>query len=491
MAPTTPTGKLPAALMLAVLATPSAALALNQPDCNALEKWSAGHASTGTVALTPNVEISSLFADERTEPLFGTPVGSWNRNDFNQVSKWLKTCRRAASKRRDKTASDNLYQAMKIIGRSARSIRQIEQHRQAAHRAVDNLLNSHRSNDLVMALKLAQRALGGEDIRSETDNLSHGIRNALTALQNAYGNLPAGEVESLRSRLGESSGAAEEAMTAQNEEFEALERELAEVPLTEEGARRLDAFNKHPVLQQVSRDEAQAFYNAVAQKRSLIAGAVARQRAEQAAKIAATPVALSARLNSLIQSDSVEDVSLQGLRPGLRYSDAQQILKSRFNYKAGAGVALFKTYAPTRRDLENYRQMERRDGGLVELDTMGQTVGLVRFMEHYTGPVDLNEPRDYLAERFGKPDQSRFLGNALWMKWSDDGINLEVKPGMGSATPSRSRHVYKSSLVITLWSDEFKEHLEEAKARCKALQRKSPRDLSAEEKMDLLQGCRS
>ncbi|RMH31470.1 MAG: hypothetical protein D6690_16205 [Nitrospirae bacterium] len=64
--------------------------------------------------------LSGLFADERTEPLYGIALGGWSRNDFTQASRWSKACRRAASKRRDKVVSDNLSKAIKVINQTAK-----------------------------------------------------------------------------------------------------------------------------------------------------------------------------------------------------------------------------------------------------------------------------------------------------------------------------------------------------------------------------------
>lgn len=467
--------------------------AIEQPDCTTLAKWSTGHKTTDTITLAPKVVISGMFADDRTEPVYATAVASWTRNDFNQVGRWLKDCRRTASKQRDKTASDLLYKAYKLVSKTARPVGNIDKFRQHCTRAVDNLIGYHRSDDLNKVLELARQALQGADVASEMNNLSvsRSVKNEVRTIQNASGYLTPGDVETLSAKLGQGATAVKQEMAAQNKEFEALKRELAVVPMTHEGARTLDRLNKHPVLRKVSRQEAMDFHNAVMKKRQAISYAVQQQKAQKKAAAAAVPIKVAAHMEKLIRGDSIEEISLRGVKPGIPYLYAKKFMSTRFSYKAATGGDVLKEFGPTRGDTGRFKQTERRDGGHFELETMGKTVGQVKFTEHYTGPMDLNEPRNWLMERFGKPDQFKFLGNAIIMSWNDDGMNLMVSPGNRTTLPYRSPREYKSSLVITMWSDDYKEYLIAAKKRCNELRNQPMSELSVQDKMDIMKGCKS
>jgi hypothetical protein len=271
---------------------------------------------------------------------------------------------------------------------------------------------------------------------------------------------------------------------------------LAQVQATPEGFRTLDRLNRDPLLGQVPRQEAMDFKNAVMQKRRTLALQARRQKQQQQQQqqqaAAAVPVQVAARLGKLLSGKGVADASLLGVRPGIRYSYAKRFITTRFNYKAGTGGDVFKAFGPTRRASAAYKKAERRDGGIFELETMGDTVGQVQYTEHFTGVIDLNEPRNWLMERYGKPAQFKFTGDGIVMAWKADGFNLVISPA--NRLRLKYRNPYnsglRSSLVVTMWTDDYKQYLADAKARCQALRNKPMSELSVQDKMDMMRGCK-
>jgi len=464
----------------------------SQPNCNSLSEWATAHDSKETIMLAPQVVLSGMFADHRTAPTFGTSIGSWTDNEFKQLSRWLKACRRTASKQKNQTASDNLYKAYKITIPTTRTFTQMQRSRQRSTQAVNNLVGYHRSADLVKVLELADQALHGVDVSSQIKALpvTHSVRGEVLALQHAHGYLTGADIESLSAVLSEGTSDVKQEMAAKNEKFEALKQQLEQVPMTHEGAYTLDRILKDPVLAKVSQQESMDFRNAVMKKRMAISQAVRQKKKQEKAAAAAVPVDVVSRLQRLFSGDDVRSVSLQGIKPGIPYLYAKKFTSTRFGMKAATGGDLFKEFTPTGKQISQYKQAERRDGGLFQLETMKDTVGQVKFIEHYTGVINLKDPGIWLQERFGKADEFKFLGDAVVMKWKEGGMNLSVMPANRTALQYRSSRDYKSSLVITLWSDEYKDYLIAAQTRCKELRNKPAKDLSVQDKMDILQGCK-
>lgn len=466
-----------------------AAQSVSQPDCDALVKWAEGHDSKEKITLAPEVTVSALFAADRTAPVFGTPAATWSRNDFTLVRNWLKDCRR--DKRKDSIVSDLLYKTYQLVSQTAGPVYKMEQFRQRSARAVDNLVNYNRVNVLTQALNLAYQALQGNDVREEMRGLSvtSSVRGEIQALQNAHGYLTAADVDSLSAKLRAGTEDVKQETAALNDEFEALKNALAEVPLTMEGARMLDQFYNHPLLGKVPQQEALDFQNAIMQKRRVINVEVRQQEARQQAEAAAIPVEVTTVMAQLIAGESVSDISLRGVKPGIPYLYAKKFMSTGFSFKAPAGGDLFKEFGPTNQAVERYKKAGRRDGGRFEFETMGNTVGQVKYTEHFTGQMDLNEPRDWLTKKFGEPDQFKFLGNAIIMAWHDGGMSLVISPGNRTTLPFRNPQEYKSSLVVTLWSDDYQNYLAAAEKRCTELRNKP--ELSVQDKMDILNGCKN
>jgi len=277
-----------------------------------------------------------------------------------------------------------------------------------------------------------------------------------------------------------------------NEEFEAAKQQLAAVPMTQAGAMELDRLNQLPVLGKVPRADALAFQGEVMNKRRAISSAVRQQATQQAAAEAAKPVAIEARLNTLLgEKDDVGETSVRGLRPGIPYAKAKQMMADDWGFGTGAGGdILFKEYAPKGRDLDRYKQQERRDGGMFLFETMEDEVGKLSYTEHYTGALDIGAIQAWLIGHFGEPDAQQPTPLRFTWNWEDDGIHLQVVASNQALDQMRAMWGFKSALEITLWSDDYTDFLAAAQEHCEELSNKPMSDLSVQDKMDLLQGCK-
>ncbi|EAR20624.1 hypothetical protein [Nitrococcus mobilis] len=197
-------------------------------------------------------------------------------------------------------------------------------------------------------------------------------------------------------------------------------------------------------------------------------------------------------MERLISGDSVAHVSLHGVKPGIPYVDAKKLMSIRFSYKTAIGGDLIKEFGLIGRDVKRYKRAARRDGGLIKIKikTMDKTVGQVKYIEHFTGPIDLNGLRSRLTERFGKPEQFKFTGNGIRMTWADGGMNLVINPANSVVLERYNPYSsdYKSSLIVTMWSDDYKDYLTAAEKRCEGLRNKPMSELSVQDKMDIMQG---
>ena len=173
--------------------------AIEPPDCSAMQSWSSAHQFKDIILLAPKVGISVMFADDRTISVFGSSVSSWVRNDFNQVGRWLKDCRRVAVKQKNKGAPEQLYQAYKLVSATAAPVSKMLQFREQSKRAINNLVNYHRSDTLTKVLELADQALQGSDVTNEIRSLpvTSSVQNEVLTLQNASGYLSTADIESL------------------------------------------------------------------------------------------------------------------------------------------------------------------------------------------------------------------------------------------------------------------------------------------------------
>ena len=468
----------------------SRAQGVRQADCPNLEAWAAKRVAGKKVSLAPKVEISSLLRDELVVPLLGKSVGNWDANDINAVKRAMSQCRRAANKRKDRRASDALYQATRAIDASRTALAQMQGARIAAPRQVQWLVDYQPSPRLLGQLEIAQDALKGRPI----DPKKYGSRRRpdwLSTLQQAANYLPAAEIEPLVARLGQRQVELEARAKAADSELAAARQTLATVPATPQGLATLDQLGALPALENAPPKEADEFRRALQQKRWAIQRSLQQTQARQAAAAAAQPVDIDARLAELLVGDEVDAVSIRGgLRPGIRYNAAKRVVERDWHFGSGAGGDLMKEFGPTRRDRDQYTKTARRDGGRFEFQTMHGKVGQIKFSENYAGPLNVGATYARLEKRFGKPEKREVDGVAVLARWKDGRSYLQAYVGNRVSGPISTR-TYRSSIVIQLWSRDYMDYLIEAQERCEKLMHKPMGELSIADKQDVLMGCKS
>jgi hypothetical protein len=463
---------------------------VRQADCPSLESWATKQVAGEKVSLAPKVEISSLLRDELVVPLLGKPVGSWDANDINAVKRAISQCRRAANKRKDRQASDALYQAIRAIDASRNALTQMQRARTAAPRQVQWLVDYRPNPRLPGQLAIAQDALKGKPI----DPKGYGSRRRpdwLSTLQLAADYLPSDEIEPLVARLAQRQAELEAQAKAADNELAAARQTLSTVPATPQGLATLDQLGALPALENAPPKEADEFRRALQQKRWAIQRSLQQKQAHQATSAAAQPVGIDDRLAELLVGDEVDEASIRGgLRPGISYDEAKRIVEQDWHFGSGAGGDLMKEFWPTRRDKDRYTKTARRDGGRFEFQTMHGKVGQIKFSENYTGTLNVGATYSRLEERFGKPEKREVDGVAVLARWKDGRSYLQAYVGNRVSGPLSTR-TYRSSIVIQLWNRDYMDYLVEAQERCEKLRHKPTGELSIADKQAVLMGCKS
>jgi len=457
---------------------------LNRPDCTALEQWAGRPAEGEPVRLAPKVELSPRFADERVVPLFGHGVESWTRTDLNTVRRWLNQCRRAALKRREQVTGRQLYDTMKAVAAAGRPLGLADRYRQNADRAVDSLLRYRLSSELPRALALARQALQGQDVVAQARTLrqSGSLAAVVANLRQATDYVPASRLQPLIARLAEREQAAEAELQAVNAELDAARRELARTPGTRAGLKTLDRLQGLPVLRKIPTAEANAIQQAIQQRRLAIDRELRQHAARRAAAEAARPVDIEPRLTALLTGQSLQDAAVGGLRPGMDADLAARHVRQHWRFLPDVNNS-FKTGWRERREL---LRTQRRDGGKFELGSFESKVGQIRFIEHYTGPVNANATRAWLVARLGKPGKEQAVPFGRMMMWSDGGSHLQVKVSTRIVGPAQARR-YQGELSFALWSDDYEAYLAATRKRCDELKQVPMNQLSFNQRQQLVE----
>jgi hypothetical protein len=483
------------ALMLSLIwgFQPVWALQFRQPECSSLEQWTAGVAPNETFSLAPEIKITGLLKDEHTRPLFGSTVEEWQTDQFRTLGGWLQKCRIVANKRKDRTASQNLYKAMKAVRSAASTMSRAERMQNSAAKSVQALLDFPPAPGVPEVIAMAQDALRGIDVRERMAALRS--REARTAagninnIQQAYGYLPEGKRMEFIASLDQTREASQVAMNEIDQEMQAAREQLAAAPYTQEGLRTVVSLFQLPVLDKVTAEDARAFRNEAQQKRWAIQQALQKQKAQQAAVEAAKPIDIESRLAELFVGTRVRNLSIRGLKLGMTNDQAVHLMQNSWRYEYnGMGLIVNRPWLPVRQDGRRYKS-ERRDGGMAALEAMdNDRVGQIDFMEHYMGMVISSTPQAWLTARFGEPDQVGGNAGVRLMTWHDGPQHLQVR--ISSQLEGLWVNVgFKSQMDISLWSDDYEAYLEKLNRRCAEIRQKPRNEWSVEEGLLFGQKC--
>jgi len=472
---------------------PVMAAQLQQPDCRRLLQWAGSYQPKETVQLTPKVTISRFMQDNITAPLFGKGVSDWDRRDFSQARSALNNCRRTALKNRDKKTARVYYNAMTGLSQASAPLTRMIQNKQLAQQKVKWIIDFQKVPELPTLLELAQRSLKGEDVRSELSKirLRSQITDHVASLRQARDYLTESETSDMIERLAKRETVVRAEMQQNATAMNNLQQQLATVPNNSVGLNKLAQLSQSPALKEVSRQEANAFQREIQTKRWAIQRAMRQQAVRTAAVQAATPVSVVQRFNELLPEKDVEDVSINGIRPGISYQQAKNKLANEWHFATGAGGDLFKFFGPINRDVERYKKQYHRDGGIFEFKTMRGKIGKVHFVEHYTSHLKTKELLTWLDKRYGRPEKSQNTSNGPMLSWEDDGTHLQITVRDNIVEDYRFRRGYHSSVVINIVSDDYLNYLKEADEHCRELRNKPVSELSIADKQAVLNGCKT
>jgi hypothetical protein len=495
---------LAALLVIVSSAGPVWSQAIKQPDCAALEEWAAKQGSAGTWQIAPKVTVSGLLRDDLAEPVFGRGVLSWEKGDLNAVRGWLNDCRRAANKRRDKEAGNNLYAAMKAVASARAPLTRMQSVRQAAEQRVQKLTTYPPSPDMLQVLTLAQEALRGKDVESQTRqiHLPGGITHEASGLRQGADYLPEGDIAPLIAHLEAHQKELRADVKDVQSEMSAAKQELDSAPMSQEGLDTLDRLARAPVLKQAPRDDVALFQRALQQKRAeieraLLAQGAANMRAAQQARAKreaeaaakrARPVDVAERLGSVIGGESLEDVSILGFKSGVDHEQAVRHVESKWRFERTPSLDPGEHYSANRQDRITLRKTAGRDGGTVAFQTMDGTVGHIEFVEYYMGRLDANAVRDWLTSRLGAPTKEQAVPLGRVMDWADDSIRLQVT-AVNQVEYYAKDAGYVSKLDYKLWNVDFERYKVAEKQRCDEIRNKPMSQLSIADKTSFTSHC--
>jgi len=182
--------------------------------------------------------------------------------------------------------------------------------------------------------------------------------------------------------------------------------------------------------------------------------------------------AAAPRLEQLLPEDEVDEVTVSGLRPGMREADALATIRNQWHYVEQPTMSLTKSYGPGREAAPQLKK-SRRNGGVITFKAMDGKVGQITLVEHYKPQLELAAIKDWLFKRFGKADNEQAEPSGFKWSWKDGEQYLQVAANNQVDFFAASSN-YRSKLSIALWNEDYKSYLVEVDKRCAKL-RKTPR----------------
>lgn len=479
----------PVTLPLLLVAAPVAS-AFELPDCTALQAWSAGYVPDESVSLAPKVKVTSLLKDEKTLPLFGQPVQAWSASDMGALRKALRQCRKAA--RNDKPAADRLYQALKAFDAARGQLNKAQQVRNQLNQTVERLVKYRPSPRLAGQLALSREVLQG----SAPDLAAHGLQRMpdwIASFQKASDYLSASEIEGHAASLAAREQELKQQFQSRETDYAAAQKELNAAPLTAAGMQTVERLARLPWLKELTPQQQDAFRNDINRKRRAYAQAQQRQQARQqpaqsasgtkAAVVgtgygntqrqAAAAPDVKTHLDAILKGDEVEELSLNGLVPGMTEQQGIHRVLREWGFKETVSLSLKPAYG-RKADLVEFRVME------------DDAVGEIDFTLRFPSRLDNAQVLETLKTRFGDPDQAEQVATGQRLTWRDDERILQV---VSSNRLDRLYRGYQSHLAFALWSEDYEEFVEQVNERCEELREKPTGQLSLADKMHMAKHC--
>ncbi len=478
-----------------LFASGTVSAALRAPDCGALQQWSAALSPGKTFEPRPGVTVTTLLEDRLVVPLFGAPVTAWRRTDLSSVQRLLTHCRRQALGAKNREAGNSLYAALKAVKQASRNLRKLWRAHKQVERQVASLLRLRPDPNVPEILSIAQAALQGRDTQNRVAALPprwQGYGRQAAGLQTFGVMLSPGEIQPWLEQLEQKRREAAASINSRREAHQALLAEVAAVPVTPAGMGQLNRIVYKADPGRMNRTEQESFNRAVQSKRQQIRRVAVAHQAKVKRDMATLPAPMKKVVAAVLMGDSAEDASLHGIRTGISYAEIKRQAKRLWDY--GEALTLGNPghqLSTKRRDFNRLMRDERRDGGLLNVQTHQGVVGKVSYVEHFPGPANIAPLQTELEARFGKPDEViDHEDGSRSLVWHGRDHHLRVRAG-NRVTPSRSYMGVRSSVEITLWTQEFAEYRAQAKTRCARLRDTPVSELSINERQAILTGCLS
>jgi hypothetical protein len=256
-----------------------------------------------------------------------------------------------------------------------------------------------------------------------------------------------------------------------DEELAEARKAVAAAPATPAGLRSLQQLAQAPVLNKIGMQEAEAFRGEVAQRQREIRTELNRQQAQEQAKAeaeASRPIDLRERLVKLIRGGDLDELSLGGLAPGMPEKQAVSILRRDWKFDYDGGLDINNDFVATRPIFPQLKK-ERRNGGKVHLGIMEDgKLGQIHYVEYYKAMVVSTTPQAWLTEHLGAPDKVSAANGGRLLTWKSGDLRLQVLATNQIDQVWRFAN-YEGQLTISLWTEDYEDHLADVAERCDKL----------------------
>lgn len=408
---------------------------IEKPSCEKIKAWTESHEAKQNFEPHPGVLLNTLFKDDKLIPVFNKPVVEWDREDFRLLQGWLSACRKQAYAEKDRAAGEQIYAAIKSTKLASRAMKPVwsEQKKKRQQLAAQNA-----SKRQVKIADENQRMSEREKAHQKSKSVSKNPKAQFTP-----------------------------------EQHEALLNQIEAVPDTRAGIAQLSRIDYHtnPKLWLMSREQRDSYNRAFQDKRRAINAKLADEEAKAKAE-ALKPMDLASRLAWLFKGDEVDELTIGGIRPGIRKKLAIAKLRNDWDLQSDGMSIDSSSFAGKRQNIKKYKK-ERRSGGTVKLSSMdNDELGQLTFEEYYLAMSIPSQAQRWLSDKFGKPDKTQPGGGGVFMMWKDGNHRLQVFITNQTDVFWKGAG-YKSRLALSYWSEDYEDFLKKVNKRCDEIKSKA------------------
>lgn len=257
-----------------------------------------------------------------------------------------------------------------------------------------------------------------------------------------------------------------------------FEQQVAAVPANQAGLQQLKTLVQDATGVVMRSTAMQPYYQAVQHRANTISTGLR----EAAAWLPVEP-----RLEALVIGDEVESVTLGGLHPGMGHAQSVRLIRRTWGFEPATTLDLGESYGPAR-GKRSHLDQERRDGGILTVESVERKLGQLVFREHYMAKLKLRNVHGWLLARLGKPDSEQATPIALTLTWSDGDRRLQVR-ARNQAEGIHRATGYKSQLGVAVWNKDYDEHLDALNERCDEIRKLSRNQQSMQQSLFFAANC--